>query len=73
VGEAMNKPRVFVKVVAPNIAHPITLVFPGPRGMCSCGWLGRHRWTLYGASIVAQIHADETGHGLAEPLEWANG
>jgi hypothetical protein len=70
----MNEPtHVSVKVVATNAANPITLVFPGPRGMCSCGWIGRRRWTVYGARIDAHIHADETGHGLAEPLEWANG
>ncbi len=61
--------RVNVKVVADDKAKPVTLAV-SPRGMCSCGWIGRSRWTTYGARIDAAIHADETGHGLADPLVW---
>jgi hypothetical protein len=66
-----NEPtRVNVKVVAENAAKPITIVFPGNRGMCGCGWIGYPRWFVYWAKIDAQIHRQETGHGLAEPLVW---
>jgi hypothetical protein len=68
-----NKPtRVNVKVVADNAAKPVTLVLTGNRGMCSCGWIGHPRWLAYWAKIDAQIHHEETGHGLAEPLVWGD-
>jgi hypothetical protein len=68
-----NEPvRVNVKVVADNAAKPVTIVFPGNRGMCSCGWMGHPRWLLYWAKIDAKIHRQETGHGLAEPLVWGD-
>jgi hypothetical protein len=38
--------NIRVKVVADNTAKPVTLVFPGRRGMCSCGWIGKARWTV---------------------------
>jgi hypothetical protein len=60
--------NIRVKVVADNTAKPVTVVFPGPRGMCSCGWIGKARWTVYGARIDAELHRDDTGHGLADPL-----
>jgi hypothetical protein len=67
-----NEPtRVSVRVVADN-AKPVTLVFAGNRGMCSCGWIGHPRWLLYWAKIDARIHRQETGHVLAEPLVWGD-
>lgn len=65
--------NISVKVVPEKAAKPVTLVFPGPRGMCSCGWIGKPRWTHYGAKIDAEIHAGETGHALADPLIWDEG
>jgi hypothetical protein len=64
--------NVNVKVVADNADKPVTLVV-SPRGMCCCGWVGRSRWTTYGAKIDAQLHAEQAGHGLADPLEWGEG
>jgi hypothetical protein len=69
----MNNPiRVNVRVVADNAATPVTLVMAGNRAMCSCGWMGHPRWFVYWAKIDAQIHRQETGHGLAEPLVWGD-
>jgi hypothetical protein len=60
--------KIDVQVIAENAAKPVTLMFPGPRGMCSCGWIGKARWTVYGARIDAELHRDDIGHGLADPL-----
>jgi hypothetical protein len=38
--------KIDVQVIAENAAKPVTLMFPGPRGMCSCGWIGKARWTV---------------------------
>jgi hypothetical protein len=34
----------------------------------AAGWIGHPRWFVYWAKIDAQIHHEETGHGLADPL-----
>ena len=60
-----------VRVVSDD-PSPTVIVFPGNRGMCSCGWMGKPRWFIYGATIDANIHAEETGHARAVPLVWGN-
>jgi hypothetical protein len=65
-----NKPvRVNVQGTTDS-ASPTVIVFPGNRGLCSCGWMGHPRWFVYWARIDDQIHAQETGHNLATPLVW---
>jgi hypothetical protein len=37
-------------------------------GVWSCSGFGKARWTVYGARIDAELHRDDTRHGLADPL-----
>jgi hypothetical protein len=67
-----NKPvRVNVQVTTDS-PSPTVIVFPGNRGMCSCGWMGHPRWFLYWARIDARIHEEQTGHTPASPLVWGD-
>jgi hypothetical protein len=69
---AANKPVRANVLVVTDHPSPAVIVFPGNRGMCSCGWIGPRRWLVYWAKIDALIHHEETGHTPATPLVWGD-